>query len=103
MTLSIVVLPLVGFLFSCFLSFFKPSKIIDVTSQIITSGFIVLTAIFSFYIFIDNMVNPEIVRIKLFAWIYSGSLAIVFLISDLSSGITGSTIPVDAGYGIIAL
>ena len=27
----------------------------------------------------------------------------LFLISDLSSGITGSTIPVDAGYGIIAL
>ena len=80
MTLSIVVLPLVGFLFSCFLSFFKPSKNIDVTSQIITSGFIVLTAIFSFYIFIDNMVNPEIVRIKLFAWIYSGSLEANFSI-----------------------
>ena len=27
----------------------------------------------------------------------------LFLISDLSSGITGSIIPVDAGYGIIAL
>ena len=27
----------------------------------------------------------------------------LFLISDLSSGITGGTIPVDAGYGIIAL
>ena len=80
MTLSIVVLPLVGFLFSCFLSFFKPSKNIDITSQIITSGFIVLTAIFSFYIFIDNMVNPEIVRIKLFAWIYSGSLEANFSI-----------------------
>ena len=27
----------------------------------------------------------------------------LFLISDLSSGITGSVIPVDGGYGIIAL
>jgi enoyl-[acyl-carrier protein] reductase I len=27
----------------------------------------------------------------------------LFLLSDMSSGITGAIIPVDAGYGIIAL
>ncbi|NQV24400.1 MAG: SDR family oxidoreductase, partial [Rhodopirellula sp.] len=27
----------------------------------------------------------------------------LFLLSDMSSGITGAIIPVDAGYGIVAL
>ena len=31
------------------------------------------------------------------------AMTALFLLSDMSSGITGANIPVDAGYGIIAL
>ena len=51
MAYSIVILPLIGFLISSILSFFNKNKLIDLASQIITSSFIVVTAIFSFYIF----------------------------------------------------
>ena len=70
---SIVLLPLIGFFLASFFSFFKKSDSIDLVSQIITSSFIVISAIFSFYIFIDNIVNPEVISLKLFTWIYSGS------------------------------
>ena len=73
MAYSIVILPLIGFLISSILSFFNKNKLIDLASQIITSSFIVVTAIFSFYIFVDNMVNPEIISLELFTWINSGS------------------------------
>ena len=32
-----------------------------------------ITAVFSFYIFIDNIANPQIVSLEIFTWIYSGS------------------------------
>jgi len=73
MAYSIVILPLIGFLISSTLSFFKKNNSIDLASQIITSSFIVISAIFSFYIFVDNMVNPKIVSLEIFTWIYSGS------------------------------
>ncbi len=73
MEYSIVILPLFGFLISSILSFFKRSTSIDFASQIITSLFIVIAAVFSFYIFIDNFVNPQIVSLEIFTWIYSGS------------------------------
>ncbi|SVD32474.1 uncharacterized protein METZ01_LOCUS385328, partial [marine metagenome] len=73
MEYSIVILPLFGFLISSILSFFKRNTLIDFASQIITSLFIVITAVFSFYIFIDNIVNPQIVSLEIFTWIYSGS------------------------------
>ena len=73
MEYSIVILPLFGFLISSILSFFKRSTSINFASQIITSSFIVITAVFSFYIFIDNIVNPQIVSLEIFTWIYSGS------------------------------
>ena len=70
---SIILLPLIGFLISCSLSFFKSNKFIDRAAEIITSLFITITAIFSFYIFIDNIGDPSVVSIKLFNWISSGS------------------------------
>ena len=70
---SIILLPLIGFLISCSLSFFKSNKFIDRAAEIITSLFITITAIFSFYIFIDNIGDPSFVSIKLFNWISSGS------------------------------
>ncbi len=70
---SIILLPLIGFLISCSLSFFKSNKYIDRAAEIITSLFITITAIFSFYIFIDNIGDPSVVSIKLFNWISSGS------------------------------
>ena len=73
MAYSIVILPLIGFLISSILSFFKKNSSIDLASQIITSLFIVISAIFSFYIFVDNMVNPQIISLEIFTWIYSGS------------------------------
>ncbi len=73
MAYSIVILPLIGFLISSILSFFKKSNSVDLASQIITSSFIVISAIFSFYIFVDNMVNPQILSLEIFTWIYSGS------------------------------
>ena len=73
MAYSIVILPLVGFLISSILSFFNKNRSIDLASQIITSSFIVISAIFSFYIFVDNMVNPQVIGLELFTWIYSGS------------------------------
>ena len=73
MAYSIVILPLIGFLISSILSFFNKNKLVDLTSQIITSSFIVVSAVFSFYIFVDNMVNPEIISLELFTWINSGS------------------------------
>ena len=73
MTYSIVILPLIGFLISSILSFFKKNSSIDLASQIITSSFIVISAIFSFYIFVDNMVDPKIVSLEIFTWIHSGS------------------------------
>ena len=73
MAYSIVILPLIGFLISSILSFFKKNSSIDLASQIITSSLIVISAIFSFYIFVDNMVNPKIISLEIFTWIYSGS------------------------------
>ena len=70
---SIILLPLIGFLISCSLSFFKSNKFIDRAAEIITSLFITIAAIFSFYIFIDNIGDPSVVSIKLFNWISSGS------------------------------
>ena len=48
---SIVILPLLGFLIACALSFFKRNAFIDRLAEVITCTFIVLAAFFSFYIF----------------------------------------------------
>ena len=72
---SIVILPLLGFLFACALSFFKKNVHIDRLAEVITCIFIVLAAFFSFYIFIANLGNPSVVSLKIFKWIESGSFS----------------------------
>ena len=72
---SIVILPLLGFLIACTLSFFKSNAFIDRLAEIITCTFIVLAAFLSFYIFIENIGNPSVVSLKLFTWIESGSFS----------------------------
>ena len=72
---SIVILPLLGFLIACTLSFFKRSASIDRLAEVITCTFIVLAAFFSFYIFIANIGSPSVVSLKLFTWIESGSFS----------------------------
>ena len=72
---SIVILPLLGFLIACTLSFFKRNAFIDRLAEVITCTFIVLAAFFSFYIFIVNIGSPSVVSLKLFTWIESGSFS----------------------------
>ena len=72
---SIVILPLLGFLIACALSFFKKNTYIDRLAEVITCIFIVFAAFFSFYIFIANIGNPSVVTFKLFSWIESGSFS----------------------------
>ena len=72
---SIVILPLLGFLIACALSFFKRNAFIDRLAEVITCTFIVLAAFFSFYIFIVNLGSPSVVSLKLFTWIESGSFS----------------------------
>ena len=73
---SIVLLPLVAFLISCFLSFFKSNQTLDRISQALTSLFILISAILSFYLFIINLSDPQIYKFILFSWITSGDLAV---------------------------
>ena len=73
---SIVLLPLIGFIISCLLSFFKSSQSIDRFSQIITSSLISISAAFSFYLFIINLSDPQLYKFYLFTWITSGDLSV---------------------------
>ena len=75
---SIVILPLLGFLIACTLSFFKRNAFIDRLAEVVTCTFIVLAAFFSFYIFIVNIGSPSVVSLKLFTWIETGSLSEYF-------------------------
>ena len=89
---SIVILPLLGFLIACTLSFFKRNAFIDRLAEIITCTFIVLAAFFSFYIFIDNIGSPSVVSLKLFTWIESGSFSADWSISVSYTHLTLPTI-----------
>ena len=55
---SIVLLPLFGFVISCLFSFFKSDQTIDRITQIVTSLFISISAILSFYLFVINLSDP---------------------------------------------
>ncbi len=70
---SIVLFPLLGFILACGMSFLKSNSTVDRLSEIITSSLIILASIFSFYLLLTNLNNADIVSIKLFNWISSGS------------------------------
>ena len=72
MAQSIVLLPLIGFIISCVISFLRPHKNLDLFSQVITCTFVIISAIFSFYIFLSNLSDPSTLSIKIFTWISSG-------------------------------
>ncbi len=72
MAQSIVLLPLIGFIISCVISFLRPHKNLDLFSQVITCTFVVISAVFSFYIFLSNLSDPSTLSIKIFTWISSG-------------------------------
>ena len=73
---SIVLLPLFGFVISCLFSFFKSDQTIDRITQIVTSLFISISAILSFYLFVINLSNPQVYKFTLFTWITSGDLSV---------------------------
>ena len=73
---SIVLLPLLGFLISCSLSFFRNDQTLDRISQVLTSLFILISAILSFYLLIINLSDPQIYKFILFSWITSGDFAV---------------------------
>ena len=73
---SIVLLPLAGFIISCLLSFFKSDQTIDRISQVITSIFISVSAFLSFYLFVNNLSDPQVYKFTLFTWITSGDLSV---------------------------
>ena len=71
----ITLLPLIGFIVACGLSFFKSGRSIDTISQILTSTFISIAAILSFYVFLTNLSEPAVYKVTLFSWISSGDLS----------------------------
>ena len=73
---SIVLLPLAGFIISCLLSFFKSDQTLDRISQVITSIFISVSAFLSFYLFVNNLSDPQVYKFTLFTWITSGDLSV---------------------------
>ena len=73
---SIVLLPLFGFVISCLFSFFKSDQTIDRITQIVTSLFISISAILSFYLFVINLSDPQVYKFTLFTWITSGDLSV---------------------------
>ena len=73
---SIVLLPLFGFVISCLFSFFKSDQTIDRITQIVTSLFISISAILSFYLFVINLSDPQVSKFTLFTWITSGDLSV---------------------------
>ena len=73
---SIVLLPLAGFIISCLFSFFKSDQTLDRISQVITSIFISVSAFLSFYLFANNLSDPQVYKFTLFTWITSGDLSV---------------------------
>ena len=73
---SIVLLTLFGFVISCLFSFFKSDQTIDRITQIVTSLFISISAILSFYLFVINLSDPQVYKFTLFTWITSGDLSV---------------------------
>ena len=73
---SIVLLPLFGFVISCLFSFFKSDQTIDRITQIVTSLFVSISAILSFYLFVINLSDPQVYKFTLFTWITSGDLSV---------------------------